>query len=236
MISLGVLARVSFETVKISVPTIVDGLRGRVDPRACDQRLAGWSAGLLRAARVTVVTQGRENIVEGESYVVMSNHQSHFDIPVLFKALGIPVRMVAKKELFSIPVMGVAMRYAGFVEVDRSKKAKALKSLSRARARLEADRTSVWIAPEGTRSVDGRLTEFKRGGFHMAVAAGLRILPVAIGGTVSVHRSGELVVNKDRTVRVTVCPPIDPATYGRGSVQALIEDVRASIESALEEA
>ena len=94
--SIDVLARVSYETLKISVPTIVDGLIGRVDARACDRRLDKWSAGLLRAARVTVVTQGREHITPGESYVVMSNHQSHFDIPVIFQSLGIAVRLVAK--------------------------------------------------------------------------------------------------------------------------------------------
>src|SRR4051794_9594774 len=106
--SADVLVLAAYETVKICVPTIVDGLLGRVSPRVCDQRLDSWSRGLLRAAKVRVETEGHEHIVPGESYVVMSNHQSHFDVPVLFQALGIPLRMVAKRELFRIPIMGPA--------------------------------------------------------------------------------------------------------------------------------
>lgn len=232
--SLDVLVLAAFETVKISVPTILDGWRGRVDARVCDRRLESWSKGILRAARVEVQTTGREHIVAGESYVVMSNHQSHFDIPVVFQALQIPVRMVAKRELFGIPVMGAAMRYSGFVEVDRSRHARALRSLEAARDRLARDQTSVWIAPEGTRSLDGQLGKFKRGGFHLAMDARLRILPVAIDGSLDVHRSGETVVHKGRTVRVAIRPPVDAPRFTRDQTDALIQSVRTSILSGLD--
>lgn len=234
--SIGVLAIAALETAKISVPTILDGWRGRVDPRVCDRRLDRWSKGLLRAARVQIRATGREHISAGESYVVMSNHQSHFDIPVVFQALQIPVRMVAKRELFGIPVMGPAMRYAGFVEVDRSRHAKALRSLDSARARLARDQTSVWIAPEGTRSVDGNLAKFKRGGFNLAMDAGLRILPVAIDGSLRVHRSGDGRVHKGQTVCVVIQPPVDVPSFTRDRTEALIQLVRASILSGLEQA
>ena len=146
MFSADVIALAALETVKICVPTILDGWLGRVDARVCDRRLDSWSKALLRVAKVNVITQGREHVQPGESYVVMSNHQSHFDIPVVFQALGIPMRMVAKKELFRIPVMGPAMRYSGFVEVDRARRTRAVKSLSAARERMTRDGTSVWIA------------------------------------------------------------------------------------------
>jgi 1-acyl-sn-glycerol-3-phosphate acyltransferase len=233
--SADVLALAAFETVKICVPTILDGWRGRVSARVCDQRLDRWSRGLLRAARVNVETLGREHIVPGESFVVMSNHRSHFDIPVLLQALGIPVRMVAKRELFSIPIMGSAMRYSGFVEVDRSRRAKAVRSLSAARARLERDQTSVWIAPEGTRSVDGQLGSFKRGGFYMALDAGLRILPVSIDGTERVLRAKDTTVHKDQRVRVLIRPPVDGHEFSRGRTDQLVQVVRASISAGLEE-
>lgn len=236
MPSIGVLALAALETAKISVPTIVDGWRGRVDPRVCDQRLDRWSKGLLRAARVQVLTTGREHIIAGESYVVMSNHQSHFDIPVVFQALQIPVRMVAKRELFGIPVMGPAMRYAGFVEVDRSRHAKAVRSLGSARARMARDQLSVWIAPEGTRSLDGKLGKFKRGGFHLAMDAGLRILPVAIDGSLRVHRSGDGRVHKGQTVSVVIQPPVDVQSFTRERTDALIELVRSSILNGIEQA
>jgi 1-acyl-sn-glycerol-3-phosphate acyltransferase len=229
VISADVLALAAFETAKICVPTILDGWRGHVSARVCDQRLDRWSKALLRMAKIQLETTGREHIVPGESYVVMSNHQSHFDIPVVFQALGIPVRMVAKRELFGIPVMGPAMRYSGFVEVDRARHTKALRSLSAARERLQRDQTSVWIAPEGTRSVDGALGKFKRGGFHLAIDAGLRILPVAVDGSFRVHRAGDSQVHKNQTVKVAIRPPIDAPAFGRARSDELLQAVRASI-------
>jgi len=233
--SADVLTLAAYETVKICVPTILDGWLGRVSARKCDQRLDSWSRNLVRLARITIDARGRENLVAGESFVVMSNHQSHFDIPVVFQALGIPIRMVAKQELFRIPVMGSAMRYSGFVEVDRSRRAKAVRSLSAARARLQSDQTSVWIAPEGTRSLDGQLGTFKRGGFHLAMDAGLRILPIAVDGTLHVLRSKETQVHKGRTVRVLIRPPVDVQSYTRTRTDELVATVRATIVQALEE-
>ncbi len=233
MFSADVLALAAFETVKICIPTIIDGWLGRVSPRVCDRRLDSWSKGLLRAAKVHVETTGREHLVPGESYVVMSNHQSHFDIPVVFQALGIPMRMVAKRELFRIPIMGPAMRYSGFVEVDRSRHTKAMRSLSAARERLQQDQTSVWIAPEGTRSPDATLGKFKRGGFHMAIDAGLRILPVAVDGSFRVLRAGETKVHKHQTVKATIGSPIDAPDFGRARSDELIAAVRASIAQGL---
>jgi 1-acyl-sn-glycerol-3-phosphate acyltransferase len=231
--SADVLALAAYETVKICLPTIVDGWLGRVDARVCDQRLDRWSRGLLRAAKVNVLTVGRELIKPGESYVVMSNHQSHFDIPVVFHALGIPMRMVAKRELFGIPVMGPAMRYSGFIEVDRERRARAVRTLAAARERLARDQTSVWIAPEGTRSTTGELGKFKRGGFHLAIDAGLRILPVVVDGSLRIHRAGDRRVNKHQTVSVTIRPPIDAPSFGRDRTDELILAVRTSIVAGL---
>jgi 1-acyl-sn-glycerol-3-phosphate acyltransferase len=231
--SADVLAIAALETAKISVPTILDGWLDRVDARVCDQRLDRWSKRLLRHARVNVVTVGREHIVPGESYVVMSNHQSHFDIPVVFQAVGIPMRMVAKRELFRIPIMGSAMRYSGFVEVDRARRTTAMRSLSAARERLHRDGTSVWIAPEGTRSTTGELGKFKRGGFYLAIDAELRILPVAVEGTLRIHRAGEREVHKHQNVSVTIRPPLDAPAFGRARSDELIQLTREAIVAGL---
>ncbi|HEX2880623.1 MAG TPA: lysophospholipid acyltransferase family protein, partial [Polyangiaceae bacterium] len=214
---------------RISVPTIIDALQGGADPRVCDKRLDSWSRHLVQQARLNIETQGRELIEPGRSYIVMSNHQSLYDIPVMFQSLQIPIRMVAKKELFRIPVMGGGMRGAGFIEIDRQNRHAAVRSLNEARERLLADQTSLWIAPEGTRSVDGRLGEFKRGGFHLALEAGLHILPATIDGSLLVHRSGGSRVNKGVTVKVTVSPSIDTAAYGKQNVRELMEEVRSRI-------
>ena len=233
MFSADVIALAALETVKICVPTILDGWLGRVDARVCDRRLDSWSKALLRVAKVNVLTLGREHVQPGESYVVMSNHQSHFDIPVVFQALGIPMRMVAKKELFRIPVMGPAMRYSGFVEVDRARRTRAVKSLSAARERMTRDGTSVWIAPEGTRSTTGEVGKFKRGGFHLAIDAGLRILPITVDGTLRIHRAGDKEVHKHQTVSVTIRPPLDAPAFGRARTDELVAATRGAILAGL---
>lgn len=234
MLSLDVLALAAYETSKISIPTIVDGMRGLVDPRVCDRRLFSWARHLVAQARIRLETTGLERIEPGKSYIVMSNHQSHYDIPILFEALGIPIRMVAKTELFRIPIMGPGMRAAGFVELDRGNRRQAIQSLSSARARLIKDHISLWIAPEGTRSKDGSLQPFKRGGFHLALEAGLSILPVSISGSIDVHRAHTVEVHKGKTVRVAVSSVIDPAEYGRKGVRELMEAVRAAIAQGLD--
>ena len=218
MYSFGILFRAAAETVRISAPTIWDEWRGRVDPRICDARLESWASNLLAQANISVETAGREHVVPGESFVVLSNHQSHYDIPAAFAAFGPKLRMVAKTELFRIPIMGSAMRASGFVELDRSNRRQAVATLKAARERMCADGTSVWIAPEGTRSVTARLGKFKRGGFYMALDAKLRILPMAIDGTFRAHAPGSRHVNPGCQVRVTLCPPVDPREYGRGRV------------------
>lgn len=229
MVSLGVLLLAAYETARISVPTIYDALRGGADMRVCDKRLDSWSRHLIEQAQVNIETAGRGHIEPGKSYVVMSNHQSHYDIPVLFQSLGLSIRMVAKKELFRIPIMGGGMHGAGFVEIDRSNRHDAVRSLNAAREHMINQQLSLWIAPEGTRSRDGRMGPFKRGGFYLALESGLEILPVTIEGTLAVHQAKTWQVNKGRTVRVTVSPSIDPKAYGKPRVRELMAEVRRRI-------
>jgi 1-acyl-sn-glycerol-3-phosphate acyltransferase len=230
--SVDVLTLVAFETLKISVPTMVEAALGPVSPTICDNRLADWSRNLVRQARIQLTVDGRGNLRDGETYVVMSNHQSHYDIPVLFQALGVPIRMVAKKELFRIPFMNTAMRAAGFVEVDRGNRQRAIQSLAHARAQLSSG-VSVWIAPEGTRSDSGRLGPFKKGGFYLAENLGLRILPVTIVGTREVLPARGLHVTRGRPVHVTVSSPIDPNAFGPDKRRELISAVREAISQHL---
>ena len=157
----------------------------------------------------------------------MSNHQSLYDVPVMFQALQRRIRMVAKAELFKIPGWGRAMRLAGMVEVDRGDRAQAIRSLEAARAALAAG-TNIWIAPEGTRGPGGTsLLPFKKGGFYLASGAGARILPVAIVGTSQVLAAHGRTVKPGMTVQVRVQPPI--ATTDFASSEPLIDAVRSSI-------
>src|ERR1041385_1261460 len=124
--SVDVLAKVAVETLKVSVPTIVQAAAGNLSTETCNERLDAWSRNIVEYVGLRIDVRGREHLPPGEAFVVMSNHQSHFDIPVLFQALQIPLRMVAKKELFRIPFMAGAMRAAGFVEVDRKNRVSAI--------------------------------------------------------------------------------------------------------------
>jgi len=159
------------ETLRISVPTVLDAARGRLTMQACDDRLSAWAARVVDHLGMTVEVEGREHFSPKATYLVMSNHQSHYDVPVLFHVLGppngMPLRMIAKIELFSIPFFGPAMREAGFVAIDRNSRKKAMASLEEAKRRMQ-EGTSVWIAPEGTRSPTGELLPFKKGGFYLA--------------------------------------------------------------------
>jgi len=225
---LDIMAHAAIETIRISVPTIIEAALGEVSSKNCDERLDSWSRSLLQEAAIHLDVKGREHIVLGEAYMVMSNHQSHYDIPVLFQALRIPMRMVAKKEVFRIPIMAGAMRAAGFVEIDRQNQQSALNTLLSACNRL-SESTSVWIAPEGTRTRTGHLGPFKPGGFRMAIHSLARILPVTIDGTMRTLPAGGLKVRRGNMVTVTIGAPIDPASYGLERVRELIGCVRETI-------
>lgn len=230
--SLPHLARAIIETLQISVPTVLDSARGSLTPERCDRRLDSWSRRLLEQARVELSVSGMERLPEHEPFVVMSNHQSLYDIPVMYQALKRRLRMVAKKELFQIPLWAQAMRSAGFVELDRARSERAIASLKAAEQVL-GEGTSIWIAPEGTRSRTGRLGPFKKGGFHLALSAGVRILPVTIDGTRDVLTAHGWSVKAGAKVRVVASEPVDPRQYGLEKLGDLVQVVRASVAAHL---
>jgi 1-acyl-sn-glycerol-3-phosphate acyltransferase len=226
------LARAIIETLQISVPTVLESARGSLTPERCDRRLDWWSRRLLEQADVRLAVTGLDRVPADEAFVVMSNHQSLYDIPVIFQALKRRVRMVAKKELFHIPVWAQAMRSAGFVEIDRTRSDRAIESLKAAEEILRQG-TSIWIAPEGTRSRNGQLGRFKKGGFHLALATQTRILPVSIDGTREVLTARGWSVKRGATVRVAASDPVDPSRYGPENLDELVQVVRASVAAHL---
>jgi 1-acyl-sn-glycerol-3-phosphate acyltransferase len=224
-----------YETLAISWPTVVDALHKRVTKKICDDRLEGWARAVVENARLTVDVVGRENLRPHETYLVMSNHQSLYDIPVLFYVVGPNIRMVTKKELFRVPVFGGALDAAGFIKIDRSNRHAAIRSLDVARALL-ASGTHVWIAPEGTRSLTGQLLPFKKGAFYLAFEAGLPILPVTLRGTRDVLAAKGVLSTAGATVRVTIHEKIDPRPFtdqGKPGRDALMAEVRRVIASGL---
>jgi 1-acyl-sn-glycerol-3-phosphate acyltransferase len=223
------LANAAYHTLRICIPTVIQSALGTLTTPICDARLDSWSAAIVRFAKIDIEVEGIERAPLAEAFVVMSNHQSHYDIPVLFQALRPRrLRMVAKSELFRLPIWTGAMRAAGFVEVNRQNRISAMRSLDRARDAIVGG-TSIWIAPEGTRSPDGKLGSFKKGGFHMAAGAGARILPVSIDGTRRILPAKGTRVHDGEHVRVVVHDPI--STDPEGDQKALMALVRERIQS-----
>lgn len=225
-----IAARAALHVFRVSAPTVLDALWGKVPREVIDARIARWARDILADIEVTLDVSGREHLRPDEPLVVMSNHQSLYDIPVLYQTLSCSLRMVSKKEIFYIPIFGQAMRVAEMVRVDREDRAQAIASLHDAR-RLIASGIVVWIAPEGTRSPDGRLGPFKKGGFILAEDADVPVLPITIDGTHRILPARTTDIHLGETVKVTIHPRARRQDFP--SREAWMTHVRDAIASAL---
>jgi 1-acyl-sn-glycerol-3-phosphate acyltransferase len=188
-------------------------------------RAALWLSG------TRVVTFGLERLADPRRTVVMSNHVSHLDAPVLFQVLGVDFKAMAKKEVFATPFFGAVLRNAGFVEVDRSDREQARRAIERTTRSLR-EGACFLVFPEGTRSRTGELGKFKKGAFVAALESGSRILPVALEGTREVMPRGGLKI-RPGTVRVRVLDPVDTGSYSYADRERLATEVRGRIARAL---
>lgn len=173
---------------------------------------------------------GQEHVVPGQAYVVMINHQSAFDFAVI-SALPMDMRWVTKIELRSVPFFGWACTAAGSVWLDRRDKASSISSLNEMRSRL-ARGISLQIFPEGTRSLDGSLGSFKKGGFMLALELGIPILPVTSSGSGVVWPPHTWRILPG-TIDYTIHAPIDVQAYGPECVDELMDAVRSAMASSL---
>jgi 1-acyl-sn-glycerol-3-phosphate acyltransferase len=180
-----------------------------------------WTTG----TKVTV--QGMENIDPLKSYILVSNHQSFFDIFSLLGYLPIQFRWIAKEELFRIPVLGWAMSRAGYIPIERDSPKKAYRSMLQAAEKIRQG-TSVLIFPEGTRSPDGNLQPFKKGVFLIALKSQAPILPVTIRGTRSIMRKNDWRTYPGN-VQIIISSPIDTAGFSTAREAELSEQVRNTL-------
>ncbi|NLA41551.1 MAG: 1-acyl-sn-glycerol-3-phosphate acyltransferase [Smithella sp.] len=187
--------------------------------------------GYLTPMRVRVT--GRNNIVKTQSYVIVANHQSQYDIFVLYGWLGIDFKWVMKQELRKVPGIGIGCEKVGHIFIDRSNREKALASLGAAKEKI-VNGTSVIFFPEGTRSRDGRLGVFKKGAFKMAVDLRLPILPITIVGTRDILPTDSTDLFPGRA-HMMIHPPIDTADYTDDNLDELMDRARRVIESGLRE-
>lgn len=166
-----------------------------------------WGRTWCRAAGVKLTVEGLERIDPEQAYVVISNHQSAFDIFAHFAALPVPIRFLAKQELFKIPLFGAAMRRIGIVEVDRGAGRAAHQSVNRGAAHNMSLGRSLMIYPEGTRSRDGEMLPFKKGAFAIARNLSVPIVPTAITGSRQVWSPGSKIIRPGH-ITVTIMDPV----------------------------
>ena len=185
----------------------------------------------VRLAGIRIEVRGLEHLQPTRSYIFMSNHVSNLDPPVLIPLIPGRCSVLVKKELFRVPILGVAMKLAELVPVDRSNREAAIESV-RAAAEVLQHGLSLVIYPEGTRSPDGRLLPFKKGPFHLAIEAGVPVVPATILGTAACWPKGTWTMRAGK-VTLIFHPPFDPADFT--DRDALMAAVRRQIASALPE-
>ncbi|HIJ87674.1 MAG TPA: 1-acyl-sn-glycerol-3-phosphate acyltransferase [Desulfuromonadales bacterium] len=192
-----------------------------------------WARLMLALNGVKVTVSGSELLPEG-AVIFMSNHQSNFDILALLAAMPRRFYWIAKKELFEIPLFGHAMRRGGYIPLDRGDGRKALQSLDEAAAAINQGK-SVVLFPEGTRTTDGTLLPFKRGGFILARKADVPVIPVTINGSGRVNPANRIRLFSGN-ISITLHPPVAfPSELRRSEAESwMMEQVRKQIESVLE--
>ena len=206
-----------------------------IDPsgRAYHRFALLWSRYGLLIAGVNLEVEGAELVPRDRPLIFMGNHQSNFDIMALFHAIPIRFNWLAKEELFRVPFFGPSIQSAGYIPINRGDGRDSLKSLTKAAQLIRAG-TSVAIFPEGTRSTDGRLLPFKRGGFILATKAEAPIIPFTIVGSSGVNPPDNFLFLRPGTIRISFSPPIRTDGQGTKDQSKLMEQVREAIASKLE--
>ncbi len=192
---------------------------------------ANWAKLCASLTPIRVTVEGGENAVRERSYVVASNHQSQFDILVIYGWLELDLKWVMKKELRKIPGIGMGCEKAGHIFVDRRVPKQAAKAITEALARL-GDGIGILFFPEGTRSLDGHLLPFKKGAFRTAIDQQLPLLPVTVVGTRNILPAKSLRLYPGRA-RMIIHPPIETTGMTVAQVDELMSETRRVIESAL---
>ena len=196
-----------------------------------DSVLRWWSGVLLREVGASWEVSDTHNVTikPGRPHIIMANHRSYFDIPLSFVSLPGSIRMLAKKELFKVPIWGQGMKAAEFISIDRHDLDQALKDLAEARQIMQSG-IVLWVAPEGTRSRTGRLGDFKKGGFMLALQTGAIIIPVGIQGSETILPPDTFDFVLGRKVEVNIGEPVDASLYNIEQRDALMQKVRQAIE------
>lgn len=231
-----VLLVVLLLTAHLSLKAVLKQAFGRIDRPWVNRSLQLWVRRVFHALRLNCRIINPHNImpIAGQATIIMCNHSSLFDIPLsLFAFPDCSVRMLAKAELSKIPLFGGAMRASEMPIVHRNNRHQAMKDLLKVQELLKSG-IVMWIAPEGTRSHNGQLGTFKKGGFITAIHAKAKIIPIGIIGANQIlpARSKKLALNQ--TAEIHIGQPIDAAAYALENKEELIRVVHESMQALLQ--
>ena len=187
-----------------------------------------WCRWVLWSTGINIIVEGLENLDPGRQYIFIGNHESALDIPVAVAALPYNVVFLAKKELFRIPLFGWGMAAAGMIRVNRQNREKARQSVDNAVESLGKRNISIVMYPEGTRSKEGNLLPFKKGGFILAIRSGLPVVPITISGAIEIVPKNSLTLNAGQ-IRLVIGKPIPTVEYNISRRNELLQIVRDDI-------
>ncbi len=209
---------------------VLRAITGHLNRPWVDEYAHRWAVELLRVVKINYQVNNPHNVIftKNKPYIVMCNHSSLYDIPLAFVGIGGSLRMLAKKELARIPVMGQAMKVSDFPFIDRHNREQAIKDLKVMQKLMESG-IIVWLAPEGTRSKDGKLGPFKKGGFITAIQAGATIVPIGIRGANEILPAKSFQFHLGQKAEINIGMPIDASPYKIEDRTKLMREVETQI-------
>jgi 1-acyl-sn-glycerol-3-phosphate acyltransferase len=227
-----VMFRIILTTVRSALVITIIFIFCKKPRKRMDKAIGIWNKKMLHivGAKYKVFNHYGFEFAHNRPYIIMSNHLSLYDIPLIFASFpGASVRMIAKKELFRIPVFGWGLKAGECVSIDRTNHRQALKDLVMAKQKILSG-IRIWIAPEGGRSRTGKMGEFKRGGFKLAIDTGAVIIPVAIIGSNKILPPDTFDFSINENIEMHICKPIDTLNYSLKELPKLIDDVAIEIK------
>ena len=228
---MGIIFRIVMISVKDSSLVVFGSVFAKNKRYYADRIIHSWARHILRILEVEykILDPHGFEFNPDRPYIIMSNHASHFDIPLIYAAFPRnTIGMISKKELFRIPIFGRGMKLGGCISIDRENRYRAMKDLEAAEKRM-LDGVRFWIAPEGGRSRTGKIGDFKKGGFKIALDVKAIIVPVTIIGSGKILPAKTFDFSTKERVEIHIGKPIDTIHYQRKDLQKLMADTASEI-------
>ena len=227
----------SIYTLNTTGQSVLKQFFGQTNRTWVDKTLHIWDKRILDLVKVkcNIINPFKVEPKAGHPTIIMCNHSSLYDIPLSMRAFPKhSIRMLAKKEMSKIPIVGKGMTAAEFPFIDRKNRRQAFKDLEAVQALLNSG-IVMWIAPEGTRSKDGKLAPFKKGAFITAIHAKATIIPIGIRGAYDILPARTFQFNINQTAEVHIGQPIDASQYSLDNKDELIAKVYQTIKHLIED-